>query len=523
MLDIPLPVSSYEAAIPYLRRPYLPNQVRAKIQTAPENQDAPCAIVLYANSETLMDRLNLVCGEGWDHDFDKLTEEKFSRGKGTAWYCVTTASITVFGITRADIGEGIAPTRAAAEMNARAQAYKRAGRKFGPGQCLYACEEILMWRGGDGENKLRIPTKGEDRHLYPFFDAQGVGQRYVRDRYQAWLKECGEGLFGEPLDHLQVALAIQARPTIPLIPDPNPTEIHTPSPPTTNSGANDGTQAKETDRQLTVPTITVATGAQEGVTAVAVKGNGYMPDHPAPAQAIQAAQNTGYGEPVARRLCNLARAEGQGERFTKPQLRTVENWLSVLHDLAIPEDIAIDAAGHNAEKRSTQERRQALFAQWLASKTAGEDTLEADGVAEENGGDGQASQVPAGSAVVPQPAEQATSASDTDADVSGAITVLQSKMVEHEYDDLPVTRLAALATGNGPRSQVEWEKMQPSLLFVLGELLDSAASLRWDSDRLDKEVLKAHNSNRQNSAAGRFSAFANSLKDKAETRALEVR
>jgi hypothetical protein len=86
---------------------------------------------------------------------------------------------------------------------------------------------------------------------------------------------------------------------------------------------------------------------------------------------------------------------------------------------------------------------------------------------------------------------------------------------------LPVTRLAALAVGAGPQAQVTWAKMKPELLRVVSDLLECAAALGWDSKRLDREVLEAHASTRQQSAAGRFSAFANQLKDMAETRQLE--
>jgi hypothetical protein len=42
--------------------------------------------------------------------------------------------------------------------------------------------------------------------------------------------------------------------------------------------------------------------------------------------------------------------------------------------------------------------------------------------------------------------------------------------------------------------------------------------LKWSNERLDKETINAHNGNRQDTGAGRFSAFAYSLRDLAESR-----
>ena len=156
-----------------------------------------------------MDRFNLVCAREWSHSFETLAEEKTVKDGKTSWYCMVCATITVFGISKPDIGESTAPTRAAAEMNARAQAYKRAGRWFGPGQCLYAAYEIIMFRGKNAD-ELRIPA-GDKGYLRPYFDRQGQGQKYVRGRYQHWLSDTGEEVYGEPLNHLKIAEAIQAR------------------------------------------------------------------------------------------------------------------------------------------------------------------------------------------------------------------------------------------------------------------------------------------------------------------------
>jgi hypothetical protein len=97
--ELLLPAQSFEEALPFLRRPYTPSQVQAKIVNAPEIREAPCTIALYAIGETPMDRFNLVCAREWSHSFETLAEEKTVTNGKTSWYCMVCATITVFGIS----------------------------------------------------------------------------------------------------------------------------------------------------------------------------------------------------------------------------------------------------------------------------------------------------------------------------------------------------------------------------------------------------------------------------------------
>ncbi len=495
MTYLHLPAQSFEEAIPYLRAPYTPSQVRAKILTTPENPSWPCTIALYAIGETQMDRFTLICGSEWDHEFTKLAEEQRGTGKETKWYCMVAATFEAFGVTHTDIGEGTAPTRAGAEMNARAQASKRAGRKFGPGQCLYACDTIVMFRGSKPD-ELRLP-KGDDpkRHLKPYFDKEGQGQAYCRTRYDLWLKETGEREYGAPLDHLAIAEAIRSRPNRASTNGTQPQQITGSQGPSRNGGVADSHQAHAAETN----------GAQAPADAEpAAKQYAPMPDHPAPDAALKAAQAAGFGEPVARLLSNLARQEGQDSKFTAAQLRAVTNWIAVLGELDVPEDVIVKAITVNAAKNTTQERRQARFAKWLSEKAAGE--APPTGEAPETAAD------------APQDTEAATDAGPLDP--ARALAELRKARDDHEYTDRTVTRLAALATGVGPNARVDWPKVTPATLLVLADLLQSAGSLGWKNEQLDKETLKYHNTNSQTSSAGRFAAFANYLTDLAETRAM---
>jgi hypothetical protein len=233
-----------------------------------------------------------------------------------------------------------------------------------------------------------------------------------------------------------------------------------------------------------------------------------LPDHPAPPAAVAAASTVGYGEPVARLLSNLARTEGENGKLSPGQLQAVANWIATLANLKIAEDTVVKAIAHHAKKNTTQERRQAKFAKWLSEHAAGED------------GSGERKPGTAATALAVPPGSQPDANGNSHPESARALAELHRAKEDHEYTDRVVTRLAALATGVGPKARVDWPKVPPSTLDVLAELLNSAGSLGWSNGQLDKEVLDYHNSTQQTSAAGRFSAFANYLTDLAETRSM---
>jgi hypothetical protein len=500
MTDLPLPAQSFEEAIPYLRAPYQPSQVRAKILTTPENPSAPCTIALYVIGEIQMDRFTLVCGSEWDHEFTKLAEEKRVAEKRRcaskeSWYCMVAATFTAFGIAHTDIGEGVARTRAVAEMNARAQASKRAGRKFGPGQCLYACDTILMYRG-DKPNQLRLPV-GDDpkRHLKPYFDKEGQGEKYCRERYANWLRDTGEKIYGPPLDHCAVAEAIRARPSTRRATSTSSRPERADAPAPSRNGTGTDHESLTTSETPTSPDAPPA-----------AKEHPPMPDHPAPEAVLKAAQAADFGEPVARLLSNLAREEGKDATFTAAQLQAATHWITTLADLEVAEELIVKAITFNATKNISQERRQAKFVKWLSEKAAGE-TEPAPDQPSADTASGSTGSAPAANG-------------DRQLDAARALTVLRQAKEEHEYSDRTVTRLAALATGAGPNARVDWPSVPAATLLILTELLQSAGALGWKNDHLDREIRAGHNSSEQTSTAGRFTAFANYLTDLAETRAM---
>ena len=501
-----LPAQSYEDAIPFLRRPYTPNLVRGLVINAPDIPTAPCKIGLYAIGESLMDRLNLVCGRDWDHDFEIVSERTLQVDGKTFHYCEAQAILEVFGVVRKDIGASTAETPGQAKMNARAQAWKRTGRWHGPGQCLYGSEDFLVFRGEE-PGKLHVPKSGTKPHKRPYID-KACGQ-IIRKQYEDWLSQEGNESYGPPLDHMALAKAIvtrmrgngSVRPAA-------PRRTHTTS--TTNGSANGQSDERQAPAAATTPPPVTDRAAQQ--VAHGEPSAGPMPEHPAPPAAINAAKEKGYGEPVARLLSNLARADGQDVKATDAQLQAVTGWLEVLGALHTPEDVVLGAASNNSGKPMSQERRQARFLRWLARRAAGEQ----DGPREEGATAPDSADV-AGT----ESANPSGTHDNTQSDLKDAVVELRRKMAEHDYDDRAVTRLAALATGGGPRAEVKWAEVKPDTLLILADLLDSAAAIGWSNEHLDQAVLEAHKSSRQSSPAGRFSALANHIKDLAETRAME--
>jgi hypothetical protein len=510
--ELLLPAQSFEEALPFLRRPYTPSQVQAKIVSTPEIKEAPCTIALYAIGETPMDRFNLVCAREWTHSFETLAEEKTVTNGKTSWYCMVCATITVFGISKPDIGESTAPTRAAAEMNARAQAYKRAGRWFGPGQCLYAAYEIIMFRGKNAD-ELRVPA-GDKGYLRPYFDRQGQGQKYVRGRYEHWLTDSGEEVYGEPLNHLKIAEAIQARMS------PRAAVLTAPLAPTL-AVVGQGAPATPT---LQEPLGDLASPNQAPATAPE-RATGPMPDIPASAATIGVAQSHKYTELAAKALTNLAANQGQTGALSEAQERVVANWLAAMARFKVTEAMVLEAVEVAAGKYDCQETRQAKLAKWLSAKAQADPTStpdiaaagseQADAASETNQA-GQQDTTATGTGA-PQGDGEPSEAEAQELAIAQAYVRIHRAMKDHGYDDQVVTRLAALALGAGPRGRVSWDAVPAEVLVIIAELLEAAAKLAWSNDTLTKEVIKAHNKTQQGTSTGRFAAFANHLMNAAET------
>jgi hypothetical protein len=174
-------------ALPHLRRPPGPVAVRFKIQNA---SDDAGQVAAYVDARFVYDRLDQVCGERWWARYAPLAKALLPRpavNDREAQPLYVRCQLTLYGVTREDLGEGRDPKAALSD------AVKRAAVAFGVGRSLYAMR--LPWlAAGDGEGELRRNGRGE-------FVVDERTEAWCREKYERWLAERGAAQFGQPLEH----------------------------------------------------------------------------------------------------------------------------------------------------------------------------------------------------------------------------------------------------------------------------------------------------------------------------------
>src|SRR5918996_5013822 len=151
------PCASLAEALPHLRRPPSAAAVRFKIQNA---VDEASQVAAYIDARLVFDRLDLVCGHQWSARFDELPERMIPppvdrngelREPPPVY---VRCRLTLYGVTREDVGEGQDPKAAFSD------AIKRGAVHFGVGRALYAMR--FPWlREGDADSELRRNRKGK--------------------------------------------------------------------------------------------------------------------------------------------------------------------------------------------------------------------------------------------------------------------------------------------------------------------------------------------------------------------------
>ncbi len=184
------PCATLDAALSQLRRPPAPGAVRFKIQNT---TDAAAQIASYVDARLVFDRLDHVCGGRWWATFEPLPKAlvpppvdddgQLLRHPPVFVRC----QLTLYGVTRQDVGDGHDPKAAFSD------AIKRAAVQFGIGRALYAMR--LPWLGaGDADGELRRNKRGR-----LVLDTRT--ETWCRAQYERWLEHRGARLFGQPLDH----------------------------------------------------------------------------------------------------------------------------------------------------------------------------------------------------------------------------------------------------------------------------------------------------------------------------------
>lgn len=175
-----LPVLTLADAIPHLRRPFAVNAVKFKVQAA---WNGGALIVAYIDARLVIDRLNLVCPADWSD----------AGGYSPLGAKHMVCALTVFGVTRQDVGQGEG-------KGLYSDAFKRAAVKFGIGVSLYAIPKIVL---NDQDRHLKRERKG-GRDQVTLTDA---GEKRCREIYAAWLAGAGQ-VFGPALEHGDVEGAV---------------------------------------------------------------------------------------------------------------------------------------------------------------------------------------------------------------------------------------------------------------------------------------------------------------------------
>jgi len=176
------PYDSLKEAAADLRKPFEALAVRWKAQSVwPKDKaglEKPkgALVVCYIDRGLAIDRLNLLVPHLWSATFEEKERNHML------------CRLTIDGVTREDVGEG-------GTLKARhSDSLKRAAVHFGigvslsrvPQSKLEVAKGALRVFGGEGKWGVDLTQAGVD---------------YLRDRYERWLKEHGEDVYGAPLKH----------------------------------------------------------------------------------------------------------------------------------------------------------------------------------------------------------------------------------------------------------------------------------------------------------------------------------
>jgi hypothetical protein len=191
-------VRSLRSALPLLRRPPAPAAVRFKPLT---DLGESCQLAAYTDVRYVVDLLNAVCAQHWHALYDELqgSLRATPRRPDDPPMLYVRCALTVFDVTRADVGEGRDGTsNGAGPKAAHSDALKRAAVHFGVNQALYAmrtvwlpvsesspanCAPTHVYRTRSGH--VRVPDQTAER---------------LRELYARWLRAGSGQSFGAPID-----------------------------------------------------------------------------------------------------------------------------------------------------------------------------------------------------------------------------------------------------------------------------------------------------------------------------------
>lgn len=174
----PFPCASFMDAAPHLRRPFAANAIKWKIQTGN-------MVVPYVDARSVIERLNLVVPHLWSAEYRPWGERVDTN--------LLICDLTIDGLTRSDVGKGQGTE---AQKAAHSDSLKRAAVHFGVGVSLYALSRVYL----DGRDNRPSLTKRK-RGNKEIVEIGAEAERWLREKYQAWLGTARGQHFGDALDH----------------------------------------------------------------------------------------------------------------------------------------------------------------------------------------------------------------------------------------------------------------------------------------------------------------------------------
>lgn len=234
-----LPVNSYAAAAPWLRRPFTPEAVSFRVVEAwadtPDGRptsDKPlthATVVPYITARAVFARLNLVCPALWSMGKPEAiggqwwTPIRMRHGKGVDTY-----------VEQWDLSDDYSGKARVSD------AIKRVAVHFGVGESVYAVPPVELTtthrnecRADLGDGLRTLVTELPSGYLRPWsFDGEPwltltrAGEEHCRNIYRRWLLKHGGGIhsFGKPLDHGNLTMLGEAEGEGPPMPVTRPGE-----------------------------------------------------------------------------------------------------------------------------------------------------------------------------------------------------------------------------------------------------------------------------------------------------------
>lgn len=178
-----------EANLKELRRPFPPEAIKFKGQSASGNRKTALAVP-YIDARLVIARLNHVVGPDWAPVYEPTQ---------TGMWC----HLEVGGRTRTDFGTNDSNQAGTKGKGMVSDALKRSAVLFGVGESVYASPSVWLPAVDSYEKAGAIIRVSGDK-VKSIIVTDG-GLELARKKYAEWLEASGVREFGEPLGHGEIA------------------------------------------------------------------------------------------------------------------------------------------------------------------------------------------------------------------------------------------------------------------------------------------------------------------------------